>query len=115
MTSCGCAPWTLSSLSNYPRRSDAMRLFTAIWSRSRRASGKRRSTFTRRLRMSPELRTVVLFLAAAMLPGCREPAEQELDITSSEYGFHMPDSVPAGLVHITLHNVGGDIHEAALV
>jgi len=65
--------------------------------------------------MSPELRTVALLIAAALLPGCREPAEQELAITSSEYGFQMLDSVPAGLVHITLHNVGGDIHEAALV
>lgn len=27
----------------------------------------------------------------------------------------MPDSVPAGLVHITLRNVGHDIHEAVLV
>ena len=58
-----------------------------------------------------------VFLAATCLSGCREPAIAipELAITSHEYGFHMPDSVPAGLVHITLHNAGQDIHEAMLV
>jgi uncharacterized cupredoxin-like copper-binding protein len=59
----------------------------------------------------------VTFAAAAMLlAGCREPAPaaHELTIVANEYGFQMPDSVPAGLVHITLHNAGHDIHEAVL-
>src|SRR4051812_6509298 len=58
-----------------------------------------------------------VFLASAYLTACREPvvSAHELAITSDEYGYHMPDSVPAGLVHITLHNAGHDIHEAVLV
>jgi uncharacterized cupredoxin-like copper-binding protein len=58
-----------------------------------------------------------IMIAAAFLSGCRKPAPaaQELAITSEEYGFRMPDSVRAGLVHITLHNAGHDIHEAALI
>ena len=57
-----------------------------------------------------------MFLAAACLCGCREsaPVTQELVIYSEEYGFRMPDTVRAGLVHITLHNAGHDIHEAVL-
>jgi uncharacterized cupredoxin-like copper-binding protein len=57
-----------------------------------------------------------MILAAACLAGCREqaPVTQELVIYSQEYGFHMPDTVRAGLVHITLHNHGHEIHEAAL-
>jgi hypothetical protein len=60
---------------------------------------------------------VAVFLASAYLTACREPAvsAHELAITSNEYGYHMPDSVPAGLVHITLRNAGHDIHEAVLV
>ena len=59
----------------------------------------------------------VVFLAGVGLTACRESASAapELAITSNEYGFHMPDSVPAGLVHITLRNTGQDLHEAALV
>jgi hypothetical protein len=55
-------------------------------------------------------------LVAACLSGCHEPVMHgpELDITADEYGFRMPDSVPAGLVHIRLHNAGRDIHEAVL-
>jgi uncharacterized cupredoxin-like copper-binding protein len=41
-------------------------------------------------------------------------AVPELRITAQEYGFRMPDSVPAGLVRITLHNAGAAIHEAVL-
>jgi hypothetical protein len=63
------------------------------------------------------LGATAVWLVAACLSGCREPAMhvRELGITSDEYGYHMPDSVSAGLVHITLHNVGRDIHEAMLV
>jgi uncharacterized cupredoxin-like copper-binding protein len=61
--------------------------------------------------------TVPLFLGTACLSACRKPAIAipELRITSNEYGYQMPDSVPAGLVHVTLHNAGRDIHEALLV
>src|SRR4051794_36148941 len=63
------------------------------------------------------LGTFAVCVVAACLSGCREQAMHlpELGITSDEYGYHMPDSVSAGLVHITLHNVGRDIHEAVLV
>ena len=56
-------------------------------------------------------------LALLFLSECRQPsmAVAELRITSDEYGYDMPDSVPAGLVHITLRNVGHDTHEAMLV
>lgn len=59
----------------------------------------------------------MLALAATALAGCgaRSAAVPEVSITSSEYGYRMPDSIPAGLVHITLHNAGKDIHEALLV
>jgi uncharacterized cupredoxin-like copper-binding protein len=60
-------------------------------------------------------RALVLAIAACLC-GCQLSAPpRELHITSDEYGFHMPDSVPAGLVHITLRNVGHDLHEAMLV
>jgi uncharacterized cupredoxin-like copper-binding protein len=61
--------------------------------------------------------TLAVFLAGASLAGCRRPAPAatELSIVANEYGFQMPDSVPAGLVHITLHNAGHDIHEAVLI
>src|SRR5262249_18794060 len=64
-----------------------------------------------------DLGTIALVFTATCLSACREPqnAGPELRITSAEYGFHMPDSVPAGLVHITLRNEGADIHEAVLV
>ncbi len=64
-----------------------------------------------------ELGVIGLLLAAPGLSGCREPAMAvpELRITADEYGYHMPDSVSAGLVHITLRNAGRDIHEAMLV
>jgi hypothetical protein len=64
-----------------------------------------------------DLGVFALFLALVCLPGCRQPAMAvpDLRITSDEYGYHMPDSVPAGLVHITLRNAGRDIHEALLV
>lgn len=65
----------------------------------------------------PQLEAIAVFFAGACLSGCREPAiaAQELAIVAEEYGYHMPDSVPAGLVHITLHNAGHDIHEAMLI
>jgi hypothetical protein len=66
----------------------------------------------------PDVRAVAVLLAGASLSGCRGPAVvavPELAITSHEYGYQMPDSVPAGLVYVTLHNAGHDIHEALLV
>ncbi|MGH7618411.1 MAG: sulfocyanin-like copper-binding protein [Gemmatimonadaceae bacterium] len=56
-------------------------------------------------------------LVAAGVSSCREraTAASELRITSTEYGYSMPDSVPAGLVHVILRNAGQDIHEAVLV
>src|SRR5262245_7153554 len=53
-------------------------------------------------------------LVAVAWSGCRHasPDVGELSIVSEEYGFRMPDSIPAGLVHITLHNAGKDLHEA---
>ena len=61
--------------------------------------------------------STALCLVVVCLGGCREPAHTapELAIVASEYGFHMPDSIPAGLVHITLRNAGKDMHEAQLV
>ena len=46
--------------------------------------------------------------AAHAALACTQPAHTapELAIVASEYGFHMPDSIPAGLVHITLRNAG---------
>ncbi len=60
---------------------------------------------------------VALYLAVSCLSGCREatPATPELPIVSSEYGYDMLDSIPAGVVHITLRNIGRDMHEAVLV
>jgi uncharacterized cupredoxin-like copper-binding protein len=63
------------------------------------------------------LRVFEMSLAAAAWSGCRHAsaAVPELSIVSDEYGYRMPDSIPAGLVHITLHNAGKDLHEALLV
>jgi uncharacterized cupredoxin-like copper-binding protein len=63
-----------------------------------------------------DLGAIALLLAAACLSGCRHPdiAVPELRITADDYAFHMPDSIPAGLVHITLRNAGRDLHEAVL-
>jgi uncharacterized cupredoxin-like copper-binding protein len=62
-------------------------------------------------------RLLSVVLAATASSGCRHLSADvpELSITSSEYGYRMPDSIPAGLVHITLRNAGKDIHEAMLV
>ena len=62
------------------------------------------------------LTATMLVAGAACLSGCRESATvvPELRITAEDYGYHMPDSVPAGLVHIVLRNSGKDIHEAML-
>jgi uncharacterized cupredoxin-like copper-binding protein len=64
-----------------------------------------------------DLAAIALAFAASCLSACRErvTAGPELRITSHEYEYRMPDSVPAGLVHITLRNAGHDIHEAMLV
>ena len=64
----------------------------------------------------PKYSLIGLAVLAACLSACHEPARTapELRITAEEYGFRMPDSVPAGLVHITLRNAGADIHEAML-
>lgn len=61
--------------------------------------------------------SVGICFAMTCLAACREPMADvsELVITSDEYGYRMPDSIPAGLVHITLRNAGKDIHEALLV
>ncbi len=63
------------------------------------------------------LALIALLFVEAGASSCGSPAKgtAELRITADEYGYHMPDSVPAGLVHITLRNVGRDIHEALLV
>jgi hypothetical protein len=61
-------------------------------------------------------RTVCICLAIVCSSSCRAPAvPSELRIISDEYGYHMPDSVSAGVVHITLRNAGRDVHEALLV
>lgn len=67
-------------------------------------------------RITPAARSIGLLVAAVALHGCRPPAPAafELRITASEYAFQMPDTIPAGLVHITVRNSGRDIHEAAL-
>ena len=59
---------------------------------------------------------IALLLVEACLSACRPPGIDaiELRITADEFVLHMPDSIPAGLVHITLHNAGHDLHEAAL-
>jgi uncharacterized cupredoxin-like copper-binding protein len=64
-----------------------------------------------------DLAAIALSLAVPSLSGCRQPATAaaELRIIAVEYGFQMSDSVPAGLVHITLRNAGRDMHEAVLV
>jgi hypothetical protein len=63
------------------------------------------------------LRVLQMSLAAAAWSGCRHPSAgvPELSIVSDEVGYRMPNSIPAGLVHITLHNTGTDLHEALLV
>jgi uncharacterized cupredoxin-like copper-binding protein len=61
---------------------------------------------------------IALWLLEACLSGCRPPEVRpasELRITADEFGYHMPDSVAAGLVHVTLRNAGRDLHEALLV
>jgi hypothetical protein len=52
--------------------------------------------------VSRRQRGIVMLFAAAWLSGCgnRVMAIPELAITSDEYGYHMPDSVPAGLGHL---------------
>jgi hypothetical protein len=63
-----------------------------------------------------DVAAIALLLAEACLSGCRHPdiAAVELRITADEFAFHMPDSIPAGLVHITVRNAGRDLHEAVL-
>jgi uncharacterized cupredoxin-like copper-binding protein len=63
-----------------------------------------------------DVAAIALVLAGACLSGCRhrDIAAVELRITAEEFEFHMPDSIPAGLVHITLRNNGHDLHEAAI-
>jgi uncharacterized cupredoxin-like copper-binding protein len=63
-----------------------------------------------------DVAAIALVLAEACLSGCRptESAAIELRITADEFAFHMPDSIPAGLVHITMRNAGHDLHEAVL-
>jgi uncharacterized cupredoxin-like copper-binding protein len=61
--------------------------------------------------------TLLACLGLIGVTACRPApaAVSELRITADEYGYHLPDSVPAGLVHITLRNAGHDLHEALLV
>src|SRR4051794_466982 len=58
-----------------------------------------------------------LILTAVCASGCGRSTmtPTELRITANEFGYQMPDSVAEGLVHITLHNAGRDLHEALLV
>jgi len=52
-----------------------------------------------------------LFLAA-----CHPaPEPPTLVLTARDFAYHMPDQVPAGLVHLRLVNQGADLHEAVLV
>jgi uncharacterized cupredoxin-like copper-binding protein len=66
--------------------------------------------------MPRDVAAIALLLAEVCLSGCHRPkvAAVELRITADEFAFHMPDSIPAGLVHITMRNAGHDLHEAAL-
>jgi uncharacterized cupredoxin-like copper-binding protein len=66
--------------------------------------------------MPRNIAAIAVLLAAVCLSGCDHPkvAAVELRITADEFTFHMPDSIPAGLVHITMRNAGHDLHEAVL-
>lgn len=63
--------------------------------------------------MTPRL---PILLGALALAACRAPAPEPplVRITSHDYGFQLPDTIPAGLVHLRLVNQGPDIHEAML-
>src|SRR5690348_7104690 len=56
----------------------------------------------------------------AMTAACTRPAPQPrgpnvITITTTEYAFGMPDTVPAGLTTFRLVNQGKELHHASLV
>ena len=63
---------------------------------------------------SAAMRRWVLPLMGLLTAACqpRQAGVPELRIVAYDYGFQMPSHVPAGLVRITLHNEGHDLHEA---
>ena len=60
------------------------------------------------------VRNLTIPLIGLLCAGCRasRPGAPELQIVAYDYGYQMPSHVPAGLVRITLRNVGHDLHEA---
>jgi len=59
---------------------------------------------------------VPAMLSCIVLGSCsRGAAPREVTITSRDYSFDAPDSIPAGLVTIHLHNLGPDLHHVWLV
>jgi len=59
---------------------------------------------------------LVMSLMGLVSAGCqsRRSGVPELRIIAYDYGYLMPSHVPAGLVRITLRNVGHDVHEATI-
>jgi hypothetical protein len=60
--------------------------------------------------------TVSAMLSCLVLGSCsRGGTPREVTITSRDFSFDAPDSIPAGLVTIHLHNLGPDLHHVWLV
>jgi len=60
--------------------------------------------------------SLVMPVMGLLSVGCqpRRSGVPELRIMAYDYGYQMPSHVPAGLVRITLHNAGHDLHEATI-
>jgi len=59
---------------------------------------------------------VPALLSGFVLGSCsRGATPREVVITSRDFSFDAPDSIPAGLVTIRLHNLGPDLHHVWLV
>ena len=60
--------------------------------------------------------SLVMPLMGLLSAGCqpRRSGVSELRIVAYDYGYEMPSHVRAGLVRITLDNIGHDLHEATI-
>jgi hypothetical protein len=62
----------------------------------------------------PALLPVLLGACADLTAGVRRPAPHEVVITTTEFSFRAPDTIPAGLTRIRLFNKGSEPHHVQL-